>query len=1112
MVKTIAHLADIHLRKTPTRNEEYVYVFEKLIKSLKEKKPDRIIIVGDIVHDYLALGTEQSILGRRFLKSLSEITEVIITRGNHDCLKSNLKRRDSIEAMISGLDLKNIKYLNETGFYEDDNVIWTVWHHGSKRVNPWKTKEGKDYIKNKPKDKTFIDLFHNPINSSITSSGYKMKNDGFFGVSDFKGDYSFLGDIHLKQYLDAEKTKAYSGSLIAQDFSEGDNHFHGYLFWNIETKEVEEIEIENIYHKYVNIYLNNDTDFDSLDFYLDSKIKNISLRIIWETLPATRNTTNEQKIKKHVTSQHKNVRIFHKNKFIEDESIDIKQSEEIKNIMEQEVQHEIFVEYLHKIGVSKKDIDEIIELDKEISNHINEKSLTGFEWDVVKFGGVNFMSYEKFDIDWRDKMGIYQITGKNTSGKTTLVFKFIPFMLFGKILETEKGRIKHGDIRFINNRNNADFTEGYLVLDINSDYFGVKKRVQIEKNKAGEISGVPTKTTYHKLSSPDDELTESNNVDFLDENIKNVVESKIKSVVGSYDNFMRVVLTTSDTLNSVLSSDMSDFMDSLLFDSGLDIFDKKLTAVKKHEKRINDKGRISCDVEAKKTENDELYKEIKTFDSEIEEIEKNDLLKNKNKINDVVEKIKKENEKIYNIDPDISSLNVDSAKKDVLNNEKYIKSNQETIDALKETNKILSDDYDSERLVFLERRREEHRDVEFKIKLQIKDFFQEIEKHKHSIEIIRGQIQTLKKEGGKLKEEASNLKKNKTCPKCGQELTDEHKKHINAEIDKLVEQMYAIKDEIERKETEDIISYENKIKDSKKKITIGEEKIEKLNNAMDDVLTEIGEITNQKNDVEKRQKNNEKIRELTVENENLELKSQLLKQKIKEYEKSLVKIEENKEIRKKIYILEDEQRNLEEEKTNYQNSIYLKKIEINNRENKINEIDKTIKQFKEQEKRDTIFKYYKRCVHREGIPKQIIINHIIPKINKIMSELLTETSINVWLDEITLKPRLVYDERPNAVIDCIGSSGQERTYSSVVLKFALNQINIKSKPKIFMLDEIMGKLDDNSVEEFVQIMHNIKRYMNRVLIVEHNHNVIPDYLIDVSLNENGLSEANLIDN
>ena len=136
-------MADIHIRKTPTRNEEYEKVFKNTITSLKEKKPDRIVIVGDLVHDYLDLQGEQLIMAHNFLNELAKIAPVRITRGNHDCRKKNLKRVDSVKAIVETLNNPNVIYYDKTGFYEDANVMWAVWHHGETKNNPWKTKEGK---------------------------------------------------------------------------------------------------------------------------------------------------------------------------------------------------------------------------------------------------------------------------------------------------------------------------------------------------------------------------------------------------------------------------------------------------------------------------------------------------------------------------------------------------------------------------------------------------------------------------------------------------------------------------------------------------------------------------------------------------------------------------------------------------------------------------------------------------------------------------------------------------------------------------------------------------------------------------------------------------------
>ena len=202
MIKTIAHLADIHIRKTPTRNEEYQQVFKRLITSLKKEKPDRIVIVGDLVHDYLDLQGEQLIMAHNLLQDLVAIAPVRITRGNHDCRKKNLKRVDSIKAIVETLGDVDVIYYDKTGFFVDDDVTWAVWHHGEPKNNPWKSKEGKKILINKEQDsQTYIDLFHETVSGSQNQNGLINKSKSFYGKEDFKGDFSFFGHIHKQQYL-----------------------------------------------------------------------------------------------------------------------------------------------------------------------------------------------------------------------------------------------------------------------------------------------------------------------------------------------------------------------------------------------------------------------------------------------------------------------------------------------------------------------------------------------------------------------------------------------------------------------------------------------------------------------------------------------------------------------------------------------------------------------------------------------------------------------------------------------------------------------------------------------------------------------------------------------
>ena len=189
--------------------------------------------------------------------------------------------------------------------------------------------------------------------------------------------------------------------------------------------------------------------------------------------------------------------------------------------------------------------------------------------------------------------------------------------------------------------------------------------------------------------------------------------------------------------------------------------------------------------------------------------------------------------------------------------------------------------------------------------------------------------------------------------------------------------------------------------------------------------------------------------------------------------------------------------------------VFIRKTSIGEKQTTIKNNETLITDFKAQEYRDSVMGLYKKCVHRDGIPRQMLSSYIIPKINHTLERILSVATFKVWLDPDDLRPKLAYNNRPDSIIDCIGASGKERTFSSVVLKFALNQINVKAKPSIFLLDEVMGKLDENSVDEFKEILQLIKTNMKKVLVIEHTHEINPDYLIQVQLDDDEISSLKI---
>lgn len=1106
MVRTIAHIADLHLRKSPTRNEEYQQVFNNLIKSLKLKMPDRIAIVGDLVHENLNLQPEQLIIIHKFLNALSEIAPVRITRGNHDFQKSNSKRTDSVKAIVETLHNPNVMYYDETGFYDDANITWAVWHHGDIKNNPWKTKVGKKILADKDISKTYIDLFHDPISGCKSTTGFEMKSKSYYKLSDFNGDYLLAGDIHKMQYLDKNKTKAYVGSLISQDITEGDDAFHGYLLWDIINKSVEEVPIANDY-SFKNIKISQYCDFDDLDFEIPNPTKYMKVRFVWGTLPQTRTKENERKVIEYIKSKYQNIVISHKNEFIESDKIEVSENVTLENIGDKAVQHEIFKEYLTKIGTEENIINDIIALDEEILNNIDITDNTSVEWNIIKFGGKDFMSYHELDVDWRDKDGLYQIAGQNTAGKTTIL-KILSYILFGKTLETET-RVKFGDMRFVNNRNNAKFCDGYVVIEANGEYYGIKRKTEIIRNKAAEITSAPTTLNYYVLSTPDDEMNDDTLLEKLDEDRRVKTQKKIDSIIGSYDNFMRIVFTTSDTLNRILSNDMAVFIDSLLYDSGLDIFDKKLEGFKAYQKKINEKSRVNCNIETVGAQNVALQQEITITEEEINNIEtvrlpdvQNRIIKGRTYVEDLTKKL-------FKIDPEIYALNVDKTKEGVATHNKNIVDYRSRESVINESILPLKQKYDIDRLNVLIGKRDAHKANEYNLKLKIKTLEQTKSNEEHAIEIINGDVFRLKNDGVRYKKEIIELKESKTCPTCKQFLLPEHQIHIDDKVKEIETKMFAVVDQIKTKENIDKLVHQNNITIQVNEVEGINKEIRKLSFEMEDMLNEIGILTNDKNDVEKRKELQIELDNIPIKIQNEELQIKILQQKIDNYDNSLLQIEENQKIERGIAAAKLKLGELETEESDEKENVFIRKSSVGEKQLRIVSNNLLIAEFKSQEYRDVVMNLYKKCVHRDGIPRQMLSNYIIPKINLTLENILSVAPFKVWLDVDDLKPKLAYNSRLASVIDCISASGKERTFSSIVLKFALNKINTKEKPSIFLLDEVMGKLDENSTEEFVEILQLIKSNMKKVLIIEHNASLNPDYLINVQLDEDGISTLGL---
>lgn len=1110
MIKKIAHISDIHIRKAHSRNDEYKQVFENLLLSLQNVKPHRIAITGDYVNDYLDLQGEQLVLGSWFLNELAKIAPVRITRGNHDYRKTSSSRIDSVDAITQSISNPNIKFLNETGFVEDDNIVWSVWKHGEPKNSPWL--KDKKYVK--LEDKIYIDLFHETVNGSVNDNGIENNSPTNISLSEMKGDFVFLGHIHKEQIFNKDKKSkipfaAYAGSLICQKFDEGDDNFHGYLLWDVENKSIEEIKITSDY-TWKNIQVNQFTDYDDLDIDIDDVSKYMRVRINWKTLPTQRTKDNERKVIKYIKDKYSEseITIVNINKFIEEKKIIVENEINISDISDKTIQHNIFVEHLKRIGVENDIIESILDLDNEITSRINVDEQTNIEWEILKFSGNNFCSYENIDIDWRDKNGIFQITGLNTGGKTTIL-KLLAYIFFGKTPETEKS-MKFGDLRFINNRNSSTFCDGTVIISALGEYYGIKRVSTLKFSKDGEINGCPTTLSYYKLTTPDDVFTDENSIDKLSEDIRNKTQKVIDMIIGSYENYMRTTMTTSDTLNRILSIDPAGFTDSLLYDSGLDIFDKKLNAFKDYIKEINNKQQKNvCDI-------DKTLEKIKIVDGDNELLIKDNLTITNTSIVEVTNKInigktfiEDKTKSLHKIDDEIYNLNQDDVNKNITIHNTNVKSfNDESTKLLELINKLIPK-YDEEGLIEKTKLKDNHKQVESDLKIKKLNIEKEIDVEKHKIALLNGEILQQKQLGASKRAEYDRMLNSKVCPVCTQDLKEEQRLIIDKQALDIMSEMKLIGVKIKGIEDKNIIEHKTNILKLENDVILINEDIVQKGKDMENILVEIGELTNQSNDVKKRKEYQAQLDQIPMKIENENLKVDVLKSKIEKYNQNLINIQENVKTNEIIEKGKQKLRELEIELLKYNTQITENNNKIINNENLIKEYDILIINFKKQERQELIYNTYKDCVHRDGIPKQILGTHVIPKANDLMSELLFNSPFSVWLDPESIRLKMKYNNQDNSTIDAIGGSGKERTISSIILKYALNGINSKSKPNMLILDEVMGKLIGDSIEEFALILHEIKKRVNKIIIIEHNHDIDPDYIISVTKNSSDISCAEI---
>ena len=257
MLNTIIALADIHIRPLK-RHEEFKKVFNQLILSVKDERPDRLVIAGDLFHNKISISNEISLILAKLLNALAKYTKIIIIPGNHDAL-INSSRLDSISPIIEMINNENIVYYKHSGTYEDkwdNDTVWCVWSCLENQKNP-EIKAYKSFNDLEGK-KCYIGLYHGVINGSTTDTGFTFTDEGVEKDEFFETDFFIAGDIHKYQTFDFANYRGKGfgvmvGSLIQQNFGESSEN-HGFILLENEKSgwkhTLNELENESSFHTF----------------------------------------------------------------------------------------------------------------------------------------------------------------------------------------------------------------------------------------------------------------------------------------------------------------------------------------------------------------------------------------------------------------------------------------------------------------------------------------------------------------------------------------------------------------------------------------------------------------------------------------------------------------------------------------------------------------------------------------------------------------------------------------------------------------------------------------------------------------------------------------------
>lgn len=1041
-LNTIFHISDIHIRLFK-RKDEYIDVFNNLYKELESRKSDDAIIVvaGDIVHGKTEMSPELVDLTSDFFKNLGDIMPTIVVPGNHDANLNNMSRLDALSPIIKTLNHPNVHYFTDSALYKVADTVFSMMSV----LEPVDNYILADKINF---DGTKIAIFHGPIDSALSDTGWKITNEKI-KTNLFDGfDIALLGDIHkyqvLQEYREIKDSNGniikkpivcYPGSLIQQNYGESIDK-HGFLIWNVENKDYEFVKIPNKYG-FITVDIKNGVVTSDLS-EMPSKPR-MRLRV---------DETSQSELKEclaDLRSKYSPIEVSINRSNVKGMISDDQERIDLSHIREVSFQNALIEDYLTRNhDINKKVMQKIFDINEHLNKLLPvEDIIRNIIWKPKLFKFSNMFSYGPNNvIDFSKIHGLAGLFSANASGKTSLL-ESLTFCLFDRCSKTFKAS------NILNNRKDKFVCE--LHLDIAGEEYIIKRTAV--QSKTGTVS---VKVNFDKVL-PDGTLSSLNGEQRKDTN------NVIKSYIGTYEDFILTAVSSQnnsanfiDKTNTERKDLLNAFMDITIFDALYDIGAEEIrdyqVLLKEYEKNDYEGEIAELDVKIEKYDNE--YKLLK--------ISRDSVSDEKKKIDDEILSLVKT---IISVDDSIKDIDFLERKKE--SNQKLLKENDEKMSLY--TEKLLS------------LKAEHQLSVELLKKLSdgnIIKRYEDLNNLETELNNLLSKIEKFKIEINHKKEKTQKLRELKYDPNCefcmdnifvkDAILARKELENDKVKAESLIAQRNELKEKIKlfdgvKEEYNNYLNSKNKEQSLNMEILKLQSSESKLQSECSSLNSEIDKLTSKieiyyksKEDIEKNKKTEEEISKLKL--------------KISDLNVDLGELEDElRECHSKKIFLEDKKKTDEE---------YLH-------------------EFKEMEEKHESYKYYLEAVHRDAVPYELIsktIPSIEKEVNNILSQIVSFV-IMLDLDGKNINARIVYDEDKYWPLEM--ASGMERFITGIAIRVALINISNLPRPNFLAIDEGFSSLDSDNSSNLPMIFDYLKTQFDFVFTISHM-DYIRDF-VDISL-------------